>query len=95
MSGTPGIRRRTILRGAAAAAALPAIGSSGAHAADVVKIGLPVAVTGPIGGIGEQMKRACEFWAKQVNAKGGLLGKKIELIAEDTGGNPASAVRKV
>ncbi len=67
----------------------------GAFAADVVKIGLPVAVTGPLGGIGTQMKRACDFWAKQVNAKGGLLGRQVEMVSEDTAGNPATTVRKV
>ena len=55
---------------------------------------MPVALTGPLGGVGAQMRRACEFWAKQVNAKGGLLGRPIELIIEDTGGNPATCVRK-
>ncbi|HEY4171580.1 MAG TPA: ABC transporter substrate-binding protein, partial [Rhodopila sp.] len=67
----------------------------GAFAADSIKIGLPVALTGPLGGIGTQMKRACDFWAKQVNAKGGLLGRPVELLAVDTAANPATAVRVV
>jgi len=94
MTKHAGIQRRTILGAAAAAASLTSIGIRRAQAAEVVKIGLPVAVTGPLGGIGAQMKRACEFWAKQVNAKGGLLGKQIELVSEDTAGNPATTVRK-
>jgi branched-chain amino acid transport system substrate-binding protein len=66
-----------------------------AAAPDPIKIGMPVAVTGPAGSIGTQMRRACEFWAKQVNAQGGLLGgRQIQLIIEDTGGNPATCVRK-
>ncbi len=62
---------------------------------DPIRIGIPVGLTGPIGGIGAQMRRACDFWAKQVNAKGGLLGRPVELIVEDTAGNPATCVRKV
>ena len=40
------------------------------------------------------MRRGAEFWAKQLNAKGGLLGRPIELHVEDTGGDPATCVRK-
>jgi branched-chain amino acid transport system substrate-binding protein len=91
MTETTGLRRRTILQAAAAAAVAPNLAS----AADTLKIGIPVAITGPLAAIGEQMKRACEFWAKQTNAKGGLLGKQIELVVEDTAANPATCVRKV
>jgi branched-chain amino acid transport system substrate-binding protein len=59
-----------------------------------IKIGMPVALTGPAGEIGAQMRRGAEFWAKHTNAKGGLLGRPIELIIQDTGGDPASCVRK-
>jgi branched-chain amino acid transport system substrate-binding protein len=66
-----------------------------AHASDPIKIGLPCGVTGPAGSVGTQLRRACEFWAKQVNAKGGLLGgRQIQILFEDTGGNPATCVRK-
>ncbi|HEX4366072.1 MAG TPA: ABC transporter substrate-binding protein [Rhodopila sp.] len=84
------LSRRMILQTAAAAGL-----TRGAFAADSIKIGLPVALTGPLGGIGTQMKRACDFWAKQVNAKGGLLGRQVELLAVDTAANPATAVRVV
>lgn len=84
------ISRRTILQTAAVLAL-----ARGATAANSIKIGIPVALTGPLGGIGTQMRRACDFWAKQVNAKGGLLGRPVELIVEDTAANPATAVRVV
>lgn len=61
---------------------------------DPVKIGMPCALTGPGGEIGEQMRRGAEFWAKQINAKGGLLGRPVQIHALDTGGDPATAVRK-
>lgn len=92
MSKLAKISRRTILQTAAVAGIG---GIRQAEAADSIKIGIPVALTGPNGGIGGQMRRACEFWAKQVNAKGGLLGRPIELIVEDTAGSPATCVRKV
>ncbi len=93
MSFRGGVSRRGILQAAAVAALPAAVRSAGA--AEPIKIGMPVALTGSAGGIGAQMRRACEFWAKQVNAKGGLLGgRQIQLIVEDTGGNPATCVRK-
>ena len=92
MSEHATISRRTLLQTATVAGIG---GISRTEAADPIKIGIPVALTGPNGGIGAQMRRACEFWAKQVNAKGGLLNRPIELIVEDTAGSPATCVRKV
>ena len=84
------ISRRTMLQAAAVAGL-----ARNATAADAIKIGIPVALTGPLGGIGAQMRRACDFWANEVNAKGGLLGRPVELVVEDTAANPATTVRKV
>jgi branched-chain amino acid transport system substrate-binding protein len=84
------VSRRTILQAAAVAGL-----ARNAIAAEAIRIGIPVALTGPLGGIGAQMRRACEFWAKQVNANGGLLGRPVELVVEDTAANPATTVRKV
>jgi branched-chain amino acid transport system substrate-binding protein len=84
------VSRRTILQAAAVAGL-----ARNAVAAEAIRIGIPVALTGPLGGIGAQMRRACEFWAKQVNANGGLLGRPVELVVEDTAANPATTVRKV
>jgi branched-chain amino acid transport system substrate-binding protein len=63
-------------------------------AAEPIKIGMPLALTGPLGSVGQQLKRGGEMWAKVRNATGGLLGRPIQPLIEDTGGNPADAVRK-
>jgi branched-chain amino acid transport system substrate-binding protein len=65
-----------------------------AAAADPIRIGAPLALTGPLGSVGQQLKRGCELWVKWQNQKGGLLGRELKLLLEDTGGNPADAVRK-
>ncbi|MGC2415577.1 MAG: ABC transporter substrate-binding protein, partial [Stellaceae bacterium] len=65
-----------------------------ATAAEPIKIGMPMALTGPLGSVGQQLKRGGEAWAKAQNAKGGLLGRQIQLLIEDTAGNPADCVRK-
>ena len=65
-----------------------------ADAANAIKIGMPLALTGPLGSVGEQMRRGAELWAKTVNAKGGVTGRPIQLFISDTGGDPATCVRK-
>src|SRR3984957_15555125 len=65
-----------------------------AHAADSIRIGMPLALTGPLGSVGEQMRHGAELWAKTVNAKGGVLGRPIQLFISDTAGDPATCVRK-
>ena len=92
------VSRRVLLKGGfmgAATVASPALLRLTAGAqAGAIKIGMPTALTGPLGSVGQQTKRGAEAYAKIQNAKGGILGRKIELIIEDTAGNPANCVRK-
>jgi branched-chain amino acid transport system substrate-binding protein len=102
MSGRNGPSRRAMLKvglasglAGAATVASPAILRFAAEAqSGPIKIGMPLALTGALGSVGQQQKRGAEFWAKQQNAKGGLLGRPIQLLIEDTAGNPANTVRK-
>jgi branched-chain amino acid transport system substrate-binding protein len=81
-------------RGALASFGAVTIAGTRAWAADAIKIGMPLALTGPLGSVGEQMRRGAELWAKTVNAKGGVLGRPIQLFISDTAGDPATCVRK-
>jgi branched-chain amino acid transport system substrate-binding protein len=85
--------RRAALGAGLVAVAAPAV-LRHARGETPIKIGMPLALTGPAAEIGAQMRHGAEFWAKQVNAKGGLLGRQIELHIEDTTGDPATCVRK-
>ncbi|MGA9014126.1 MAG: ABC transporter substrate-binding protein [Acetobacteraceae bacterium] len=84
------LSRRSLLGAALAVTALPRF----SHAADPIKIGMPLALTGPLGSVGQEMKNGAQLWAKVENAKGGLLGRPIELFITDTAGDPATCVRK-
>src|SRR5260370_14966784 len=57
---------------------------------------IPIAVVGPITGsnaaLGEQMKRGAEMAVADVNAKGAVLGKKLELTIADDACDPKQAV---
>ena len=65
-----------------------AVGGVTAQAADTVKIGLMAPLTGSWASEGQGMKKIVELLAEQQNAKGGVLGKQIEVVTEDDGGDP-------
>src|SRR5512138_3005681 len=56
-----------------------------------VRIGLMAPLTGAWASEGQEMKRNVELLASEQNAKGGLLGKQIEVVIEDDGGDPRTA----
>src|SRR5208283_3364000 len=57
---------------------------------------IAIAVVGPLTGsnaaLGEQMKRGAEMAVADINKKGGVLGKKLELIMADDACDPKQAV---
>lgn len=62
---------------------------SAAEAADagIVKIGLNYPETGPYAKQGLDQKRAAELAVEEINAAGGILGKKVQLVMRDTKSN--------
>lgn len=67
---------------------------SGAMGADTVKIGHINPFSGPFEYAGRYMDAAFKFAVDEQNEKGGLLGKKIEIIREDSEMKPDVAIRK-
>src|ERR1700749_2472928 len=60
-----------------------------ASAADPIKIGFSMAVTGAFAGNGKAALLATQMWAEDQNAKGGLLGRPVELVYYDDQSNPS------
>ena len=60
------------------------------HAADPIKVGFSMALTGAVAPNGKQLLLALEIWRDDVNAKGGLLGRPVEFIYYDDQSNPAN-----
>jgi branched-chain amino acid transport system substrate-binding protein len=58
------------------------------RAADPIKVGFSMALTGAVAPNGKQNLLALQIWAEDVNAKGGLLGRPIELVYYDDQSNP-------
>lgn len=98
MEKTNGIDRRSFLKASAAGAA--AFGAPGilrrawAQGTGPIRIGVPTAITGTWAALGAQVLRTCKLVAKEVEERGGVLGRKVEFIFDDTQGNPANCVRK-
>jgi branched-chain amino acid transport system substrate-binding protein len=61
-----------------------------AWAAEPIKIGLGMALTGGLAGNGKAALIAMQIWAEETNAKGGLLGRPVELVYYDDQTNPAT-----
>ena len=53
------------------------------HAQQPIKIGIGIAQTGALSGGGKAALVALQMWVEEVNAKGGLLNRKVELISYD------------
>ncbi len=64
--------------------------AQGAFAADPIRLGFSMALTGGLAGNGKQVLAGLEIWREDVNAEGGLLGRPVELVYYDDQSNPAN-----
>ena len=86
------VTRRGINAGIGAALISPALSSVRAFAqgAAPIKIGFGMALTGPLAVNGQQALLGATIWAEEINAKGGLLGRQVQLIHYDDQSNPSN-----
>ena len=61
-----------------------------ARAADPIKVGFSMALTGSVAQNGKQLIMALELWRDDINASGGLLGRPVELVYYDDQSNPSN-----
>jgi len=73
------------------AAALAVALLSGPAGAQTIKIGVNEPLTGAFAASGTYVVNGARIAADEINAKGGVLGKKIELVIEDNKSNPTEA----
>jgi ABC-type branched-subunit amino acid transport system substrate-binding protein len=66
-----------------------------AHAADTIKIGIVAPLTGSFADEGNEMARGVEMAVEDLNAHGGLFGKKLEMIKGDVGDFSAEKIMSV
>jgi len=78
------------MAGAALAAALVLPHHS--QAAEPIKLGLVTALSGQSARAGEALTRGATIAIEEINAKGGVLGRKLELVRRDDEANPAKGL---
>jgi branched-chain amino acid transport system substrate-binding protein len=61
---------------------------------DAIRIGVVTPISGTYAGIGQQVTWGLDMAAAEINANGGIMGRQIELLYEDSEANPAVAVQK-
>ena len=81
-------RRLVLFLAAVGLVAVPVL----ANAADVIKIGVTQPLTGAVAASGNYVVQGAKIAETWLNEKGGILGKKVQLIIEDNKSNPKEAV---
>ena len=67
------------------------LGTTGARAADPIVIGMFGPMTGERSALGLRFREAAQMFSEEINAKGGVGGRPVELQIEDTRGTPRDA----
>ena len=87
MTPTRSVSRRHFLQGAAAGSL--ALAMSPALAAEPIRIGFGMSLTGPNAPAGKMFLLGREIWRDEANANGGLLGRPIQFVYYDDQSNPS------
>jgi len=95
LSTGPSVSRRRVLKAGAAMAGVAAIGFPGIvrSQSDKIKIGHLTPLTGFLGALGEYAVMGLRMAEEEINRSGGVMGRQLEVISEDSV-NPATAATK-
>ena len=85
------MHRRLVTLSAGTALLATCLGSPFATAEDVIKIGIPVGLSGANSVVAPSVVQSAELAVDEINAKGGILGKKVVLEVADDGSGAAGA----
>jgi branched-chain amino acid transport system substrate-binding protein len=88
------ISRRTALAGLSASAALLAMPRLGRAADETIRIGFPTPLTGPFAAEARDQVKCAELAVKLANDKGGIGGRKVELLVRDDKLNAGEAATR-
>ncbi|TAM56384.1 ABC transporter substrate-binding protein [bacterium] len=95
----PSISRRAVVRGLGGAAAVlaggfPAFIPRRGEAADSIRIGEIEELTGPFSALAQNHVRGSALAVELWNRRGGVMGRKVEVVVEDNQNNPGVSVEK-
>jgi len=89
-----GVSRRAVLAGMGAGVGLLAAPAIVRAQAESIRIGFPVPLTGPYGAEAKDQVKSAELAVKLMNDKGGIAGRKIELLVRDDKLNAGEAATR-
>lgn len=69
--------------------------SSSSFSQAPVRIGTVLPLSGPLVALGQELRAGIMAWVDETNNKGGLLGRRIELLIEDSGNSLPGAIEKL
>lgn len=96
MLPTPWTRRHFIslalMTASSSLCALPASAAAPGISTDKIVLGQSVALSGPLGELGREVTTGAQAYFKALNARGGIQGRKVELLVRDDGYDPAKAL---
>jgi len=84
------ITRRSVTKLGLAALAAPHFSTTVVGEAAPIKIGSSMAMTGGLGPNGKSALLAIKIWEEDINARGGILGRKVQVIFRDDQTNPST-----
>jgi branched-chain amino acid transport system substrate-binding protein len=85
-----GMSRRALAGRAVAVALAAAVMPWPARAADPIRIGFGMSLTGPLAANGKSALVAMKIWEADTNAMGGLIGRPVQLVVYDDQSNPST-----
>jgi branched-chain amino acid transport system substrate-binding protein len=95
LSGDSDVRRRSLLKAGAAAVGVAALAPGAAFAdATPIKIGHIDSTTGNFAVLGDSQIKGAQLAADDLNKKGGVLGRPVQVLVEDDAGSPATGIDK-
>jgi branched-chain amino acid transport system substrate-binding protein len=87
-------RRSFLATTAAGAAALSFPAILRAQSKDPLRIGCPLPLTGPFAALAADMQRGAQLAEEELNAKGGIMGRKVEVLFRDDQLKPAVGAQR-
>ncbi|MES2756510.1 MAG: ABC transporter substrate-binding protein [Pseudomonadota bacterium] len=85
---------KTVFANKLLAASILAGFAAAASAQEPIRIGVVTPLSGTYSALGQQVKWGIELATKEINAGGGIMGRKVELLFEDEEANPSVAAPK-
>jgi branched-chain amino acid transport system substrate-binding protein len=88
------ISRRSLIKSTTAALAFGAAAAfpgMALHAAETIKIGAVLSITGPASFLGDPEAETLKMLVADINAKGGMIGRNLELVVYDSAGDANTA----